>query len=94
MKIAFAHCRCIRSRQWQIECHHHALKAVCHVGRFFVRWKRAIANHLFCSLRAFLHLEEQRCGGQIGSWYQFKRHCADQAICTFIQSMVALPHSA
>ena len=94
MKVAFGHFKFIRGRQWKIECHHHALKEVCHVGRFFVRWKRAISNHLFCALRAFLKLEQRRARGQIATWYQFKRHFADQAVTAFIQLMVKQPHSA
>jgi protein-S-isoprenylcysteine O-methyltransferase Ste14 len=70
------------------------LKEVCHVGRFFVRWKGAICNHLFCALRAFLKLEQRRSGGQITTWYQLKRHVADQAVTTFIHQMVKHPHSA
>ena len=94
MKIAFGHFRHVRGLQWKIECYHHALKEVCHVRRFFVRWKRAISNHVFCSLRAFLRLEAKRTSGQITSWYQFKRHFADQAITSFIQRTVQQPYGA
>ena len=94
MKIAFGHFKHVRSLQWKIECYHHALKEVCHVRRFFVRWKGAIHNHVFCALRAFLKLEQRRSSGQISTWYQLKRHLADQAVTTFIQRMVTHPHSA
>ena len=94
MKIAFGHFKFLRDRQWKIECYHHAIKEVCHVCRFFVRWTRAIANHVFCSLRAFLKLESRRSTGQISSWYQFKRHFADQALTSFIKKMVKHPHRA
>ena len=94
MKIAFGHFKHVRSLQWKIECYHHALKEVCHVRRFFVRWKGAIHNHVFCSLRAFLQLEVRRSQGTISSLYQFKRHFADQALTTFIKQMVKHPHSA
>ena len=94
MKIAFGHFQFVRSRQWQIECYHHALKEVCHVRRFFVRWKGAICHHVFCSLRAFLQLEARRFTGQISSWCQFKRHFADQTVTAFIQKMVRRPHRA
>ena len=94
MKIAFGHFKHVRSLQWKIECYHHAIKEVCHVCRFFVRWKRAISNHVFCSLRAFLKLEVHRFTGQISSWYQFKRHFADQALTTFIKKVANHPHSA
>ena len=85
MKIAFGHFKHVRSLQWKMECYHHALKEVCHVCRFFVRWKITIANHVFCSLRAILHLEVRRFTDQISSRYQFKRHFADQALTTFIK---------
>ena len=94
MKIAFGHFKHVRSLQWKIECYHPALKEVCHVRRFFVRWKGAICNHVFCSLRAFLKLEVQRFQGTISTWYQFKRHFADRALTTFIKKMAKHPHSA
>jgi hypothetical protein len=61
--------------------------------KFFVRWKRAIGNHVFCALRAFLKLEEKRSRGLIGSWYELKRHLIDQAVGDFIQQMAG-QHSA
>ncbi len=94
MKVAFGHFRHVRSLQWKIECYHHALKEVCHVRRFFVRWKGAIYNHVFCSLRAFLKLEQRRSHGRISTWYQFKRHFADQALTIFIQRTVKHSHGA
>ena len=58
---------------------------LCHAERFFVRWKHATRNHVFCALRAFMHLEVKRSAGLIASWYDFKRHFADQAITNFIR---------
>ena len=69
-------------------------KRVCHVQRFFVRWKGAICNHVFWALRAFLKLEVHRSRGTISSWYQFKRHFADEALTAFIKKMVKHPHGA
>ena len=62
--------------------------------RFFVRWKHAIRNHVFCALRAFMHLEVKRSRGLIASWYDFKRHFADQAITNFIRQAVTHAHGA
>ena len=42
-------------------------------------------THVFCALRAFMHLELNRSRGLIASWYDFKRHFADQAITNFIR---------
>jgi hypothetical protein len=61
--------------------------------KFFVRWKRAIRNHVFCALRAFLKLEARRFRGLIASWYGLKRHLIDQPVGGFIQQMAG-QHSA
>jgi len=41
-----------------------------------------------------MHLELKRSGGLIASWYEFKRHFADQAITNFIRQAVMRPHGA
>ena len=64
-------------------------KPVCHAERFFVRWKTAIANHLFCALRAFVHLETALWRDDLYRWYDLKRHLADQAVTNFIQQRTA-----
>jgi hypothetical protein len=38
--------------------------------------------------------ELKRSGGLIASWYDFKRHFADQAITNFIRQAVTHPHGA
>jgi hypothetical protein len=93
MKVAYGHFVHVHRQHWSIECYHRALKQVCHAEQFFVRWKRAIANHVFCALRAFLQLEERRSRGLIASWYELKRHLIDQAVGAFIQQMAG-QHSA
>ena len=84
----------LRARFFGGSTYHRALKQLCHAERFFVRWKQAIRNHVFCALRAFLQLELKRSGGLIASWYEFKRHVADQAITNFIRQAVTRPHGA
>jgi hypothetical protein len=51
------------------------------------RTERAIGNHAFCALRAFLRLEGRRSRGLFASWYELKRHLIDQAVGAFIQQM-------
>ncbi len=85
MKVAVGYFCYVHQAHWGIESYHRALKQLCHAERFFVRWKTAIRNHLFCSLRAFIQLELQRWRGEIQSWYSLKRHVADEAITNFIQ---------
>ena len=85
MKTALGYFRRVHQLHWSIENYHRALKQVCSAEKCFVRFKKAICNHLFCSLRAFVQLELQRWRGEIKSWYAFKRHFADAAVTTFIQ---------
>jgi hypothetical protein len=86
--------RHVQRQHWGTECYHRALKQLCQAERFFVRWKHAIRNHVFCALRAFLQWELKRSRGLIASWYEFQRHLADQAMTNFIQQAVTHPHGA
>ena len=85
MKVAWRTFHHAHREHWGIEGYHRAIKQVCHAERFFVRWKGAVRNHLFCVLRAFIQLELQRWRGEIKSWYGLKRHLADVAVTNFIQ---------
>lgn len=85
MKTALGYFKRLHQEHWGVECYHRAIKQVCHAERFFVRWKTAIRNHLFCALRAFIQLEVQRWRGEIQSWYSLKRHLADKVVTDFIQ---------
>ena len=85
MKTAFGYFRHVHQTHWGIESYHRASKQGCAAEKFFVRWKGAIRNHLFCVLRAFTQLELQRWRGEIKSWYSLKRHLADEAVTKFIQ---------
>ena len=85
MKTALGTFRHLHRQHGGIESYHRAIKQVCGAEKFFVRWKAAIRNHLFCVLRAFTHLELQRWRGEIQSWYSLQRHLADEAVTHFIQ---------
>lgn len=85
MKVAVGYFCHVHREHWGIESYHRAIKQVCCAEKFFVRWKTAIRNHLFCALRAFVQLEIQRWRGEIKSWYALKRHIIDDAVTNFIQ---------
>jgi hypothetical protein len=87
MKVAQGYFVHVHRQHWAIEGYHRAVKQLCHAEKFFVRWKRAIGNHVFCALRAFLKLEEKRSRGLIATWYELKRHLIDQAVRAFIHQM-------
>ena len=88
MKVAWHTFHQAHREHWAVECYHRAIKQVCHAERFFVRCKQAIRNHVFCALRAFIHLEVQRGRGEIESWYALKRHLADAVVTHFIQQRI------
>jgi hypothetical protein len=84
MKVAVGSFCHVHREHWGIESYHRAIKQLCRAERFFVRWKTDIRTHLFCALRAFVHLEIQRWRGEIQSWYALKRHLVDEAVTRFI----------
>ncbi|ACK74020.1 transposase IS701 family protein (plasmid) [Gloeothece citriformis PCC 7424] len=65
--------RSLCSIHWGIECYHRALKQLCGLSKFLVRTSQAIANHIFCSLRAFCQLELMRIQETIENWYEIQR---------------------
>lgn len=85
MKTALGYFKHLHQTHWRVESYHRAIKQVCGAEKYFVRWKQAIRNHLFCVLRAFTHLELLRWRGEIKSWYSLQRHLADEAVTSFIQ---------
>ena len=88
MKVTLGSFRRVHRAHWGIECYHRAIKGLCGAEKFFVRWKGAIRNHLFCVLRAFTQLEIMRWRGEIKSWYSLKRHLFDEAVTNFIQQRI------
>ena len=64
----------IHDTHWGIEAFHRAIKQVCGICRFMVRNTQAIKTHIFCSLRAFVHLEKMRSTNSISNWYQVQRN--------------------
>lgn len=84
MKTALGYFEHVHRAHWDIESYHRAIKQVCGAEKFFVRWKGAIRNHLFCVLRAFTQLEVLLRRGEIKSWYSLKRRLVDEAVTNFI----------
>jgi Transposase DDE domain len=46
----------LNAKHWNIELYHRTLKSFCAIEKFMVRSVKAITNHIFCSLRAFVIL--------------------------------------
>ena len=63
----------LHSAHWNIEEFHRALKQECHVEHFQTRSVKAVKNHIFCSIIAFVQLEMKRNAGEIQNWYRLKR---------------------
>lgn len=69
---------------WEIENFHRAIKQVCGIARFMVRDSRAIRNHIFGSLTAFIHLEKMRAEATISNWYELQRNLFTSVIREYI----------
>jgi hypothetical protein len=50
----------LNAKHWNIELYHRTLKSFCAIEKFMVRSVKAITNHIFCSLRAFVILTYNR----------------------------------
>jgi hypothetical protein len=69
---------------WSIERFHRAVKQVCNIERFQVRNPKAVMNHVFCAISAFVRLELLRAKQVIDNWYQPRRDLFVQTIKLFI----------
>lgn len=74
----------VHADHWNIECFHRAVKQVCNIERFYVRTKRAVTNHIFCAIEAFVRLEFLRAQKSIENWYQVKRELFMDVIKQFV----------
>jgi hypothetical protein len=63
----------LRSAHWNIEEYHRVLKQECHVEHFQTRSTKAVSNHIFCAIAAYVQLEIKRVTGAIKNWYRLKR---------------------
>lgn len=79
----------LQSIHWGIECYHRALKQLCGLSKFQVRRTEAIANHIFCSLRAFCQLELMRIMEIIETWYELQRELSLKVSREFIKEQLS-----
>ena len=79
----------IHDTHWGIECFHRAIKQVCGICRFMVRDSYAIRTHIFCSLQAFVRLEQMRSEKIIANWYELQRNLFTSVIRDYIVSHLA-----
>lgn len=73
------------ARRWSIEEYHRGLKQTAGAAFCQARSGRTQRNHIFCSLRAFLALETERCRTGL-SWYELKKQVIADAISWYLQS--------
>lgn len=85
VNLTYVEFKGIHDQHWRIEQFHRVTKQVCNIEKFQVRTTRAIKNHLFCAICAFIKLEFMRVDNIIANWYQVQRNLFDQVIHTFIQ---------
>jgi len=70
--------------RWNIERYHRAIKQLCNIERFQTRTQKAIDNHIFSSLAAFIKLEFMRAEDLISNWYELQRSLFDETLHHFI----------
>lgn len=74
----------IHDTHWEIETFHRAIKQVCGICRFMVRDSNAIKTHIFCSLQAFVRLEQMRSEKIISNWYELQRNLFTKVVREYI----------
>lgn len=84
----------IHDNHWQIERFHRAVKQVCNIEHFQVRTSRAIQNHIFCAIRAFVQLEFMRVQNLITDWYSVQKNLFLDVIREFIFKSVTNQNEA
>jgi hypothetical protein len=67
---------------WHIEEYHRAVKQLCNIEKFMVRRAKAVRNHIFSAIWAFVTLEEKVINKLITNWYQFRENILAQLIKT------------
>lgn len=72
------------AQHWAIETFHRAIKQCCNAERFLVRSKKAVQNHLFCALYAFVKLEVLVRQQIYHNWYALQQQMEQDIIRTFI----------
>ena len=85
-KVIYEDFKRIHNNHWNIEQFHRALKQVCNVERFQVRNTKAITNHIFCAISAFVKLELMRVQNRISNWYEIQKNLFNEVIRNFIQN--------
>jgi len=91
IQLAYQDFKQIHDNHWGIERFHRAIKQVCNIERFQVRNTRAIKNHIFCSMRAFVQLEFMRIQETISNWYEIQKNLFLEVIREFIQKSILNP---
>jgi hypothetical protein len=86
--LTYQYFKQIHDHHWQIERFHRALKQVCNIERFQVRTTKAITNHIFCAIRAFVQLEFMRIQNVIINWYEVQKNLFNEVIRDFIQQSI------
>lgn len=74
----------VHAAHWNIERFHRAVKQVCNIERFQVRNPKAVMNHVFCAIPAFIRLELLRAKQAIDNGYQPKRDLFVETLKRFI----------
>jgi len=85
-KLTYEDFKNIHNNHWNIEQFHRAVKQVCNIERFQVRTNKAIQNHIFCSIFAFIRLEFMRVQNLISNWYEVQKNLFNDVIRIFIQN--------
>ena len=78
----------LHDQHWQIEQYHRMIKQACNIGRFQVRRKLLIQNHIFAAICGFVHLRQMQVLQLFGNAYQWQRDLFTEVIAGFVSEFV------
>lgn len=88
--VARSACEC----RWRVEELHRGIKQVTGVESCQARSQRSQRNHILCSIRALMSLEQWRLDRQI-SWYEAKQQLIVEALSQYLKDpFIPLPQAA
>jgi len=78
----------LHDQHWKIEQYHRMIRQVCHIGKFQVRGRTPIPNHIFAALCGHIHLQQMQFDEFISNAYRWQKDWYKNVVTTFVASFI------